>query len=62
MPVNSPGVHKNFILLSLVFSIIYGVVLIYVYFWSNLLPNVTATHLHLRKYQFSIVKYPRQLK
>ena len=24
--------------------------------------NVTATHLHLSKYQFSVVKYPRQFK
>ena len=22
----------------------------------------TATHLHLKKYQFSVVKYPRQFK
>ena len=55
---NSPRAHKNFLSLgcrlwlSLVFSIIYRVVLIYVYFWSNLLFfdfNVTATHLHLFK-------------
>ena len=55
---------REFSFVKFSFCIIYGVVLIYVYFWSNLLFdfNVTATHLHLRKYQFLVVKYPRQFK
>ena len=70
--VNSPRAHENCLCLgcrlwlSLVFSTIYRVVLIYVYFWSNLLFSILTSLLfisiYLRKYKLSVVKYPRQFK
>ena len=69
---NSPRAHENFLCLgcrlwlSLVFSIIYRVVLIYVYFSSNLLFSILTSlpliSIYLRKYKLSVVKYPRQFK
>ena len=69
---NSPRAHENFLCLgcrlwlSLVFSIIYRVVLIYVYFWSNLLFSILTSLLlisiSIRKYKPSVIKYSRQFK
>ena len=53
-------------LIKLSFSIMYRVVLIYVYFWSNLffsiLTSLLLISIYLRKYKLSVVKYPWQFK